>query len=123
MIHQLVLDYDLAEGWLAPWVDGLRKGRAVASHCTTCNMSHFPPLRTCPECRARSDGWVTLPGRAEVLWRTSGADGDFVMARFDGVQCAAILRAGHLPEGATRGQLSACADGDPILKLEAEPTT
>ena len=53
MKHRVVLDYELAEGWLAPWIEGLRNGEAVASHCTACDSAWFPPLRACPGCRAR----------------------------------------------------------------------
>jgi hypothetical protein len=127
MKHRVALDYELAEGWLAPWVEGLRKGEAVASHCTACHSSRFPPLRACPVCRARLNRWVTLSGYATVLSRTTGTDGDFVMARFDGTEGGAILRADHLPDGAERGRLRACgADDPPTLSLAAitidEPT-
>lgn len=122
MKHRLTLDYELAEGWLSPWIDGLRKGQAVASHCSACHSSRFPPLRTCPNCRAQSDTWISLSGRAEVLFRTSGADGDFVLAQFEGAEGSTVLRADHLPFGAELGRLRASIDGPPSLQLESDDT-
>ncbi|MBC6407676.1 MAG: hypothetical protein GDA40_05895 [Rhodobacteraceae bacterium] len=122
MKHRISLDYDLAEGWLAPWTQGLRKGEAVASRCSACGTARFPPLRRCPDCRVPSDGWVTLSGRATVVWRTTGADGDFVLAQFEGADGAAVLCADHLPRDAAMGRLRASGDGPLALELEAEQT-
>ncbi len=121
MKHQVSLEYTLAEGWLAPWIEGLRAGQAVASYCDVCATAQFPPMRVCPDCRASSGGWVTLSGRAEVQWRTSGTDGDFAIAKFEGAQQAALLQCKHLPAGATHARLRACPEGPPILQLELEP--
>ena len=121
MKRGVTLDYALGEGWLKPWLDGLREGKAVASTCPSCGEAQFPPLRTCPDCRIPSDGWRTLPGGATILFRTTGTDGDFAMARFDGARGAAIARAGALPEGATRAVLAACPDDPPLMSLGPEP--
>lgn len=123
MKRRLALDYSLGEGWLAPWLEGLRQGKAVASTCSACGEVQFPPLRTCPACRVRSDGWCNLSGGATVLYRTAGADGDMALARFDGAIGAAIARAEALPEGASRAVLAPCPDDPPILALIAEPET
>lgn len=123
MKRDVALDYALGEGWLAPWLDGLREGRAVASTCSACGNAHFPPLRTCPDCRRPSDGWQSLPGGAAILFRTRGADGDFAMAQFDGARGAAIARADALPEGAVRAVLAACPDDPPLISLRPEPST
>ncbi len=121
MKRHLALDYTLGEGWLAPWLDGLRAGKAVASTCPACGEARFPPLRTCPTCRVRSDGWRTLSGGATVLYRTTGTDGDIAMARFDGAVGATIARADALPDGATRAVLAPCPVDPPILSLAADP--
>ncbi len=123
MKRRVALDYTLGEGWLAPWLDGLRAGKAVASTCSACGEVRFPPLRVCPACRVPSDGWRSLSGGATVLFRTQGTDGDIVLARFDGATGAAIARAEALPEGATRAVLAPCPDEPPILALTAEPET
>ncbi|WP_171102391.1 Zn-ribbon domain-containing OB-fold protein [Ruegeria sp. HKCCD7255] len=121
MKHQVSLEYSLAKGWLAPWIEGLRQGKAIASHCKTCGGAQFPPLRLCPDCRTPSDGWVTLSGRAAIQWRTTGADGDFAVAKFEGAHGATVLRSAHLPPDAAHGRLRACPEGPPILQLEPEP--
>ncbi len=120
MKHHLSLDYTIAEGWLRPWVDGLRDGRAVASTCSHCDNTQFPPLRICPNCRMPSDGWRELPGGATLLHRTFGSDGDFALARFDGAERSAVVRAEHLPGDARRGQLAAVPVGHPRLILQSE---
>ncbi|MEM8729186.1 MAG: hypothetical protein AAGF79_04635 [Pseudomonadota bacterium] len=123
MKRHVALDYTLGEGWLAPWIDGLRNGIAVASSCSACDGAFFPPLRTCPTCRVRCDGWRRLSGGATVLYRTHGTDGDFAMARFDGATGAAIARSDALPAGATRAVLAASVDDPPQLSLVSEPQT
>lgn len=120
MKRQLSLDYTLGEGWLAPWVDALRRGTALASLCGTCGAAQFPPLRTCPKCRRASDGWAELSGGAAVLFRTTGTDGDVAMVQFDGADCSAIVRCETLPPGATRARIMACPDGPPMLRIEPE---
>lgn len=117
-----MLDYELAEGWLAPWVAGLRAGRATASACGACGVARFPPLRICPGCLAPSDGWRDLPGTATILLRTSGSDGDIALARFDGAEGAAVARLRGLDGQAATGRLVAVPDGPPALILGPEPT-
>ena len=123
MKKTVTLDYTLGEGWLAPWLDGLRAGAAVASACSACGDAHFPPLRVCPTCRIPCDGWLRLKGGATILFRTAGADGDFAMARFDGASGTAIVRSDALPQGATRARLSPCPDDPPRLALIPEAGT
>lgn len=123
MKRNVTLEYALGEGWLAPWLDGLREGRPVASTCSACGDAHFPPLRVCPTCRSRCVGWRNLGGGATILCRTQGTDGDFAMARFDGARSATIARADGLPENATRAVLAACPDDPPFLSLVTEPRT
>lgn len=123
MKRTVALEYTLGEGWLMPWLDGLRHGKAVASTCAACGEAQFPPLRACPSCHERSDGWRTLSGVGKILHRTTGADGDFAMIRFDGANGAAIARADALPPDATRASLAACSNDPPTLVLIAEPQT
>ncbi|WP_299949934.1 zinc ribbon domain-containing protein [uncultured Ruegeria sp.] len=123
MKQDITLNYTLGEGWLAPWLDGLREGKALASTCKECGNAHFPPLRACPTCRAPCDGWCALNGGASVVYRTTGADGDFAMVRFDGACGAAIANAQALPPDATRAILAPCRDAPPKLALIPEPET
>lgn len=120
MKRQVKLEYSLGTGWLAPWLDGLRNGRAVAATCSACEGTYFPPLRACPTCRGKSDGWRMLDGGATVLFRSKGLDGDVVMVRFDGANNACVAQAEALPNNATRCALTACADEPPTLALKAE---
>jgi hypothetical protein len=87
----LTLDCEMAEGWLAPFVDGLRQGQALASVCGSCGGASFPPRRACP-CGGRATAWATLPGTAEVVLRSAGADGDFALVRLDGAITATVAR-------------------------------
>ncbi|MEX0345549.1 MAG: zinc ribbon domain-containing protein [Rhizobiaceae bacterium] len=114
------LDYTLGEGWMLPWVEGMRHGKAVASACSQCNKAQFPPTRLCPNCRIPSDGWTELSGGAAILFRTTGSDGDFALARFDGSEGAVVVRAERLSDTATRGHLNAIAEGPPSLCLRPE---
>lgn len=123
MKRQVALEYTLGTGWLAPWLDGLATGAAVASICSACAAAQFPPLRTCPKCRLPSDGWRTLKGGATILFRTTGTDGDIAMVQFDGASGSAIARAEALPETATRAVLAPCPTDPPTLTLIAEPET
>ncbi len=116
----LSLDYTIGEGWMLPWVDGLRDGKAVASVCSQCNQAQFPPTRLCPDCCTPSEGWKELSGGATILIRTTGSDGDFALARFDGSEGAVVVRAEGLAETATRGRLKAVAEDVPSLSLRPE---
>jgi hypothetical protein len=87
----LTLDYDLAEGFLGPYLTGLREGRAVAGACTACHRIALPPETTCP-CGARRFAAHTLSGKATVLWRTTGTDGDMALVRFDGADTLSVAR-------------------------------
>lgn len=123
MKRRVELDYTLNEGWLAPWLEGLRQGQAVGSHCLTCRRVQFPPLRVCPDCATPSDAWQTLTGAATLLFRTDGMDGSFALVHFDGASRAVVARADVLPPGAARCHLAACPDDPPILALKPEPLT
>ena len=122
MKRRVELDYSLGEGWLAPWLEGLRQGKAVASTCGACGAAQFPPLRICPACRVPSDGWSALGGGATILFRTIGTDGDFALVRFDGAEGAALARASALPQGADRAVIGASPNGPPVISLKSEPS-
>ena len=123
MKKNVSLDYTLGEGWLSPWLDGLRKGKAMASSCSGCQDVYFPPLKVCPTCFAPCDGWRSLSGGAVIVHRTTGSDGDFAMARFDGAKGAAIANAEALPSGVTRAVLAPSPEDPPTLALIPEPLT
>ena len=119
--YHLSLDYTLQPGWLAPFVDGLRTGRAVARACTDCARVSFPPLKTCA-CGCNSGTWQTLSGHAEIHTRTTGSDGDFALVRFDGASGLATVRLADMPPGATGGTLAPATSDLPQLILGRERT-
>lgn len=123
MKYSLTLDYTIGEGWLQVWVDGLRKGRAMASSCSSCGHAQFPPLRICPTCKIVSDDWTQLDGSASIQFRTTGTDGDFALVQFDGADSAAVVRTDALPEFMKRGRLLPAGDGPPVLRLGPETPT
>lgn len=102
--HHLALDYTLHPGWMAPFVDGLQKGLAMARRCDACATTTFPPQRIC-DCGGTQASWITLNGHAAITFRTAGADGPFALARFDGADTSAVVRLHDLPLNETRGTL------------------
>ena len=61
----LTLRYTHPLGALAPYFRGLEQGRAVASRCTTCGRTWFPPRLSCPA--HGTTNWVELSGRGRVV--------------------------------------------------------
>lgn len=88
--HKLALGYTLHPGWMAPFVEGLQKGEALARQCERCGSKSFPPHRTCA-CGGTSADWVALPGTATIQFRTTGSDGDFALVQFDGADTSAVV--------------------------------
>jgi uncharacterized OB-fold protein len=85
------LDVTAGEGVLAPYLDGLRRGAAVAGHCTACGRTALPPEPRC-RCGAAVTRMRALAGTATVLWRTTGTDGDAALVRFDGADTLSVAR-------------------------------
>lgn len=112
----LSLTYDLAPGWLAPYINGLRAGQAVAARCTGCDRVSFPPLRICP-CGGRATLWANLPGTASLRFRSTGSDGDFALVAFDGASGLAVARLDGFGPDAQHGQISAANGPRPGLVL------
>lgn len=116
MNFALTLEYSLAEGWLAPFVAGLRSGQAVAARCGDCSRISFPPARVC-DCGCRSSDWLTLPGTATVAYRTTGADGDFALVRFDVSDTHSVARLDRFGPDDIKGCIVACLAERPALIL------
>lgn len=117
--HNLTLSYSLSAGWLAPWVDGLAEGRAMARKCVACGRVSFVPLRVCG-CGSDDGTWVELSGRASILRRTTGTDGEHCLAQFDGADIACIARMHHFTPEITQGCLVRSDKDLPMLILEPE---
>jgi uncharacterized protein len=116
MKRALTLDYTLGEGFLAPYLDGLRKGEARAGRCPACGRVALPPEPVCA-CGGRATQMVTLSGVATLLWRTSGTDGDVGLVRFDGAQSNALARLDGF-DRETRGRIASSADAALVLTPE-----
>jgi hypothetical protein len=61
--------YSHAFGALAPYFDGLRAGRAMATRCAACGRTWFPPRLACPAHGERTQ-WLTLSGEGQVAAAT-----------------------------------------------------
>ena len=117
--HHLTLDYTLAPGWMAPFVEGLQAGKAMARRCEACQAVSFPPLRVCP-CGGREASWVALSGRADILFRATGRDGDFALVRFEGASTNTTLALVDMGPKARRGVLLRSYGPLPALRLTSD---
>ena len=120
MKHRLTLDYRLGEGALAPYLDGLREGRAEAHQCRNCQRVTFPPERACVCAQGSGDThtWTTLAGTADIIHRTGGPEGAFALVRFSGADNSAIGRITNPGVEGDKARLIAAAGDLPGLMLE-----
>jgi hypothetical protein len=114
--REVHLSYSLAAGWLAPYVDALYQGRALARGCRSCQHTSFPPLYSCG-CPNPAPYWLYLSGRADIVFRTDGLDGHFSLVRFASSTNMAVVRLVGLSEDARVGKLVAPIAGSPGLIL------
>ena len=112
----LSLRYTLQPGWLAPFVEALQQGRALAHECLGCGSVSFPPLKVCG-CGSDQQRWTELSGQASIRFISDGADGSFGLVRFDGAATDAVARLQGFPEGARRGAMVAAAADRPAITL------
>lgn len=112
----LTLDYSLAPGWLAPWVQGVAEGKAIGRTCSACGRVSFTPLRRCP-CGESDGTWTPLPGTATLIHRTEGADGFFGLVQFDGADTRTVVKLVDWDSAATQGHIIAPKNGTPALLL------
>jgi uncharacterized OB-fold protein len=94
--RSLNLDYSLSPGALAPYIQGLVEGTAMAKQCARCARVTFPPERMC-QCQSRADGatnlgWRELSGEARLVVRTDGPNGAFALVQFNGADNQAVCR-------------------------------
>lgn len=114
--HELTLDYTLNPGWLEPFVLGLKAGKAIARKCNQCTYVSFPPSRVC-RCGATSGSWETLTGRAWIVARTSGSDGDFALVQFIGADTQSVAKLCGIPTTCQDGCLMIAAQELPEISL------
>lgn len=86
MKQQLILDYTIPVGDLAPYFDALQEGKALASKCSECGAVVFPARSGCVKCVGADIHWQELNGNAVVLFRTDGVGTSFALVQFDGAE-------------------------------------
>ncbi|MEM6463457.1 MAG: hypothetical protein AAF724_16240 [Pseudomonadota bacterium] len=122
MKKRLTLDYALAEGSIAPHLDGLRAGRAVAAKCRKTGRVTMPPARSnALGDLFASDGshdWIELSGEAAIIHRTDGPGGAFALVRFDGADNQAVGRIVNPEAVGRKARLRAAGENEPGLILE-----
>ena len=89
--HSMTLDYSLAPGWMAPFIEGLKGGQARAKQCAHCHRVSFPPVRTC-SCGGLEQDWIELTGTAQLIYQCVGLDGHFAMVRFTGADTLSVVK-------------------------------
>ena len=119
--YTLGLDYQLAAGWMAPFVRGLLDGQAIARRCIACGNTSYPPVRVC-ECGEVDGEWIQLPGSARLVHRTVGADGDFGLVCFDGANTQTVVSLVGFSESQSIGKLHKPTKPHPALILHALET-
>lgn len=87
-----ILHYRHPLGARAPYFEGLRQARAIASRCPTCGRAWFPPRHCC----ATGFHWEELAGTGTVVAVTDG----FALVAMDGAENLAL---GILPAAAAVG--------------------
>lgn len=122
MKHRLTLDYVLGQGALAPYLDALARGVALARHCPQCDRTTFPPERLC-HCATNGgadtpSGQKTLSGRACIVFRTEGPAGHFALAQFDGADNQAVCRIANPSASGNGARLVASDDGKPGIVVQ-----
>lgn len=78
----MTLRYSHPLGRRAPYFEGLRNGRAIASRCKECGRGWFPPRHCC----GTGFHWEELAGTGTV----SVATDDFVLVAMDGAHNLAL---------------------------------
>ena len=114
--QKLDLNYTLSFGKMTRWVIGLSEGKAIALKCSQCEKSSFPPQRIC-DCRSSKNEWIELSGKANILVKTSGVDGDFAIAQFEGSDNSAVVSLKGFKKDEMNGQISSCDPSQPSLNL------
>lgn len=122
MKHRLTLDYALGRGALAPYLDALADGVALAGHCPHCDRTHFPPERRCQCAQGGSKGAtpdpIRLTGQARIIFRTDGPAGSFALAQFQGADNQTVCRIANPQGSCGEARLVASDDGKPGIVVE-----
>jgi uncharacterized OB-fold protein len=118
--HQLVLDYTVPVGDLAPYFEALHAGVALASKCNSCGAVAFPARTRCGVCVGSEMTWKELDGTAQIMFRTNTPSESFALVKFAGADTSSTVRLRN-PEITTPSGTLVAPDGDrPALWLELD---
>lgn len=122
MNQKLVLNYTLGRGALAPYLDALVEGVALAGHCAQCGRTSFPPERLC-RCarRGERDGALhqqELSGQARILYRTDGPAGSFALAQFEGADNQTVCGIANPQVSGAHARLRAVSEERPGIVVQ-----
>ena len=78
------------------------------------NSARGPPRPTGP---LNGNEWIELSGKANILVKTSGVDGDFAIAKFEGSDNSAVVRLKGFKIDEMNGKISSCDPSQPSLNL------
>lgn len=122
MKHRLTLDYSLGRGGLAPYLDAIAGGVALAGVCSLCGRTTFPPERRC-RCEQYGDADATpghkqLSGHAQIVFRTDGPAGHFALVRFEGADNQTVCRIANPDVSSNTAKLAACDEGKPGIVVQ-----
>ena len=101
---------------MTQWISALSEGKAIALKCSQCEKSSFPPQRIC-DCSSSKNEWIELSGKANILVKTFGVDGDFAIAKFEGSDNSAVVRLKDFKNDEMNGKISSCDPSQPSLNL------
>lgn len=125
MKQRLALDYQIGEGALRPFLEGLLAGVAYASQCRSSGRVSFPPERAFGSRQTGVDGsspaWKILSGHGTIVHSTGGLGGHFALVSFDGADNMAVCRLLGPAEAAQRVSLVPSSADRPamIVRLSA----
>ena len=113
---KLELTYNLSFGVMSKWLTELTKGQALALKCLNCNNVSFPPQKVCG-CGSKISCWIKLSGVAKILSKTSGQDGSYAIAKFEGCSSSSVVRLKNFKEYETKGKLTPSSMSNPSIIL------
>ena len=113
---KLELTYNLSFGVMSKWLTELTKGQALALKCSNCSNVSFPPQKVC-SCGSNRSSWIKLSGVAKILSKTSGQDGSYAIAKFEGCSSSSVVRLKNFKGIETVGKLVPSCMSSPSIIL------
>ena len=113
---KLELSYNLSFGVMSKWLSELTKGQAIALKCSKCSNVSFPPQKVCT-CGSNRSSWIKLSGIAKILSKTSGQDGNYAIAKFEGCSSSSVVKLKNFKGFETSGRLVPSSMSNPSIIL------